>query len=390
MKLTKVQDRFIKNKNMGFSLMKGKSLTGKTLTALHRVINLENNYCIYNNDKILYISLEHDKARENERLYKNISKKEEFYSLFSLNEKRVSFNSIKLLIEKYSNKYLKYKNKNLKLISFEKGIEFLKHEEFIKILNEFLKKSKVLKRISIEELYDEILWIKSCNFSKEEYEITERKARKFRCVKNSFTRKAIYTLMEVYTNLLRNYESYDKYDETIFAIKYSKIINDKYTHVVLDNVEALTKGEIEFAKSVYSNNAHSSFAFILNNEIKNSYNCWMIKGRRLKTLGADFKGKSFSLKKEFNKEEKLNNIIENKFIDKFEYVNLKYKNGFENVCVNYNPNNKKISYIDYEFTDTRIVKNTKHERLAATLEKDYKLNLIVGEIERANNDYDEG
>mgnify|MGYP000929792611 CR=1 FL=1 len=101
MKLTKVQDRFIKNKNMGFSLMKGKSLTGKTLTALHRVINLENNYCIYNNDKILYISLEHDKARENERLYKDISKKEEFYSLFSLNEKRVSFNSIKLLIEKY-------------------------------------------------------------------------------------------------------------------------------------------------------------------------------------------------------------------------------------------------------------------------------------------------
>ena len=99
MKLTKVQDRFIKNKNMGFSLMKGKSLTGKTLTALHRVINLENNYCIYNNDKILYISLEHDKARENERLYKDISKKEEFYSLFSLNEKRVSFNSIKLLIE---------------------------------------------------------------------------------------------------------------------------------------------------------------------------------------------------------------------------------------------------------------------------------------------------
>ena len=47
MKLTKVQNRFIKNKNMGFSLMKGKSLTGKTITALHRVINLENNYVKY-------------------------------------------------------------------------------------------------------------------------------------------------------------------------------------------------------------------------------------------------------------------------------------------------------------------------------------------------------
>ena len=41
--------------------------------------------------------------------FKDISKKEEFYSLFSLNEKRVSFNSIRVLIEKYSNKYLKYK-----------------------------------------------------------------------------------------------------------------------------------------------------------------------------------------------------------------------------------------------------------------------------------------
>ena len=38
MKLTKNQNRFINNKNMGFSLMKGKSLTGKTVAALHRVI----------------------------------------------------------------------------------------------------------------------------------------------------------------------------------------------------------------------------------------------------------------------------------------------------------------------------------------------------------------
>ena len=56
MKLTKVQNRFIKNKNMGFSLMKGKSLTGKTITALHRVINLENNYCLYKDDKVLFLS----------------------------------------------------------------------------------------------------------------------------------------------------------------------------------------------------------------------------------------------------------------------------------------------------------------------------------------------
>ena len=42
MKLTKVQNRFIKNKNMGFSLMKGKSLTGKTITFKYFLYNLLN------------------------------------------------------------------------------------------------------------------------------------------------------------------------------------------------------------------------------------------------------------------------------------------------------------------------------------------------------------
>ena len=83
---------------------------------------------------------------------------------------------------------------------------------------------------------------------------------------------------------------------------------------------------------------------------------------------------------EFDVEHLKNNEVEN-----IRFVNLKYKNGFENVCVNYNPNNKKISYIDYEFTDTRIVKNTKHKKLAATLEKDY--NDYVRELEEIDNYY---
>ncbi len=78
MKLTKNQNRFINNKNMGFSLMKGKSLTGKTVAALHRVINLENNYCIYNEDKILYLSSNYKKQKTKMTLMQ-ISKQINFY-----------------------------------------------------------------------------------------------------------------------------------------------------------------------------------------------------------------------------------------------------------------------------------------------------------------------
>lgn len=126
MKLTKVQDRFIKNKNMGFSLMKGKSLTGKTLTALHRVINLENNYCIYNEDKILYLSSNDEKLEKSKSLYKEKSKVSEFYSLFTEEKSRVKFNLINVLIKDFSKRYIEENKLNLKAISFDEAYKFIK------------------------------------------------------------------------------------------------------------------------------------------------------------------------------------------------------------------------------------------------------------------------
>ena len=288
MKLTKTQNRFINNKNMGFSLMKGKSLTGKTLAALYRVINLENNYCIYNEDKILYLSSNSKKLENSKSLYKEESKVSEFYSLFTMERERVEFDLVKALIKDYSERYIKENKLNLKYISFEESHKFIKTEEFYNELLFLAKKSKVISKIKSEDLYDEIMWIKACNFTREEYSEVERKGRKYRLIKNSYSRDSIYTLMEIYTSILRDNGYYDSYDEISFAIKYGQTYKEKYTHIVLDEVEVLTKGEIEFVKSIYSNEAHSSFIFILNNEFYNDKMCCLVKCRRLKTLGGDF------------------------------------------------------------------------------------------------------
>lgn len=85
---------------------------------------------------------------------------------------------------------------------------------------------------------------------------------------------------------------------------------------------------------------------------------------------------------EFDVEHFKNNKIEN-----IKFINLNYKNGYDNICINYNPNNRKVSYIDYDFADTRLVKNMKHKKFADDLERKYKLNLMVAEINRANNEY---
>ena len=69
---------------------------------------------------------------------------------------------------------------------------------------------------------DEIMWIKACNFTREEYNEVERKGRKYRLIRNSYTRNAIYTLMEIYTSILRDNGYYDSYDEVSLAIKYGQ------------------------------------------------------------------------------------------------------------------------------------------------------------------------
>ena len=45
-----------------------------------------------------------------------------------------------------------------------------------------------------------------------------------------------------------------------------------------------------------------------------------------------------------------------------------------------------LCFVSVGFLDLRL-KNLKHKRFISELENKYKLNLLVGEIERANNDY---
>ena len=69
------------------------------------------------------------------------------------------------------------------------------------------------------------------------------------------------------------------------------------------------------------------------------------------------------------------------------FLNLKYKNTFSNISINYDNDTKKMNYINYDFSDARIVKGNNHKKLIPSLDKEYRLKLIVAEIDRANNEY---
>lgn len=82
---------------------------------------------------------------------------------------------------------------------------------------------------------------------------------------------------------------------------------------------------------------------------------------------------------EFDVEYSKNNEIKN-----ITFINLRYKNLFTNVTIVYNGLTGKFDYIDYDLLETRTFKNLNHKRLIPNLDKEYKLKLIVAEINRLN------
>ena len=85
---------------------------------------------------------------------------------------------------------------------------------------------------------------------------------------------------------------------------------------------------------------------------------------------------------EFDVEHYANNKIKNII-----FLNLKYKSLSNNITISYNGDSGKFDYIDYEFSETRFVKGINHKRLIPNLNIQYKLKIIVAEINRINADY---
>ena len=319
--LTKVQSRFVNSNSVGFTLLKGKKNTGKTMASIKRAINLENNYCIYPDDKVLYIT--EDRKNEIEKIYNKEFEKNNFYSLFSVEKKRVEFLSLTEIISMYAKGY--YNGKRIKLISDEEAFQILKGESFNELYNEYSKKSKLLSKMDIREIFDEILWIKSCGFTIEEYQNAIRKGRKRIIRKCSFSREYLYSRMEVYNAQLMDMGYKDKYDDVLSAIKYARKHNHKYSHIIFEEIQNYTRAEIELVKELSNKEKYSSVIFTVGDSLEARENLWLVKGRKLKELGADFKGKTFNFKTVYEASKKETVA----YMNEYKYLNLKNKSILE-------------------------------------------------------------
>ncbi|NLJ77828.1 MAG: repressor LexA, partial [Tissierellia bacterium] len=119
-------------------------------------------------------------------------------------------------------------------------------------------------------------------------------------VKNSPLRSGIFQLMHRYDHLLELEGHVDFRTMNLFALEEARRnLKGKYTHIIIDESQDLTKVQLEFLKCIYQDKAYSSIMFVADNTQSIYPHSWLGKGRPYTTIGYDMSGRSRMLSKNF-------------------------------------------------------------------------------------------
>ncbi|MDU2489967.1 MAG: 3'-5' exonuclease [Clostridium celatum] len=310
MRLNVEQRRIIENKPNGHSLVKGVAGSGKTTVAVHKIPFLLKDYCYEKDDKVLVITYNKSLINYVKYIYEEIEKNKEAEQLsLGIYE---SGDKDKLHIETINNIMFKYftlniENENLKIANNKQVTKAL-IDAIIKVRENY-KNVNVLDEKNLTFIEEEIRWMKSCNYTEiEEYQIIDRIGRisnnniesPHKLRKNSQIRQAIFEVMLQYNENLKRDKLVDYQDVALIALKQAKSrIEEKYTHIIVDETQDLTRVQLEFIKTLYMNKNYSSMLFVSDTAQSIYPDAWLVKGRSFTSMGFDMKGKSTTLSKSY-------------------------------------------------------------------------------------------
>ncbi|MBY6838213.1 hypothetical protein FDG50_10040 [Clostridium botulinum] len=259
MQLNVEQKRIIQSKPNGNSLIKGVAGSGKTTVAVNKMPLLLRNYCPSEDDRVLmatynkslqkYVSFIYDNVKDNINDQINIFDED--------NSNKLYIKTIDSIMFKYFNQYKKHNNVSLE-IAFQKECQ----DQLIDAIN-FVSKSfqdiKIINQKYFQFIKEEIMWIKSCNYMElEEYQYVDRigRVRKInndgpqKLRKNSKQRNAIFEVLLRYDENLKKINKVDFQDMALIALAQAKKYPiEKYTHILIDESQDLTRVQLQFLKA---------------------------------------------------------------------------------------------------------------------------------------------
>ncbi|WAM36267.1 transcriptional repressor LexA [Caldicellulosiruptor acetigenus] len=312
MNLNIEQKKLSQAKPNGHMLVKGVAGSGKTTVAIYRVVYLLNEYCFAPDDKILMVTFNKTLVNYLKYLYNKLEDAYiSFDALVNDNKDKVKIASIDSIIYGFFQEYKEYSGEKLEIVNNKATKYNFLNQAIVKIKEKY-PKVQYIDLSFANFLLDEIEWIKSCNIRElEEYQSTDRIGRTVqnqkdipqKIAKNSETRKAIFELMQLYTSLLKENGLVDFKDMALIVLDYLKANEHKitkYTHIIIDESQDLTKVQLEILKLLYnSEKSYSSIMFIADTAQSIYTHSWLVRGRSFASIGFDMTGKSYTLSKNY-------------------------------------------------------------------------------------------
>lgn len=313
MRLNVEQRRIIENKPNGHVLVKGVAGSGKTTVAVHKIPFLLKDYTYEKDDKILVITYNKSLINYIKYIYEEIERNKENEQLTlgiyeSGDKDKLYIETIDNMMFKYFTSYIKEEKLEKLRVATEKQINKAMVEA-INVVKQEYEKVNVLDRKNLTFIIEEIRWMKSCNYTDiEEYQTIDRIGRisnnnvesTHKLRKNSKIRKAIFEVMIQYNDNLEKEKLVDLQDVALMALKQSKKeVGEKYTHIIVDETQDLTRVQLEFIKTLYMNRSYSSMLFVSDTAQSIYPEAWLVKGRSFTSIGLDMTGKSTSLSKSY-------------------------------------------------------------------------------------------
>ncbi|MGD9210315.1 MAG: UvrD-helicase domain-containing protein, partial [Desulfobacteraceae bacterium] len=307
MELSVEQRQIATQRPNGHYLLKGVAGSGKTLVGLYRALFLSKNYCFDKDDMVLVAAYNRTLVQYMEHLYTRLQdhNQKDCYSLFTCRNRSVCIQTIDSLMVPYFKDYVKAQRR-----SYTIGVPRNVSHDIITVGITKIKADypdvSFLKEKYWVFLLQEIQWIKSSLLTKEsDYLNADRlgmgkvneQAYFQRLPKNSSARKAVFELMQHYTDEIRQRNFCTFADMRIMALwQVRRECKQRYSHLIIDESQDLTHSQLLFLKEIYNcRKPHASILFIMDSAQNIYPQSWLGSGRNIAGIGFNMAGRGYNL-----------------------------------------------------------------------------------------------
>lgn len=307
MKLNVEQRRIVELEPAGPMLVKGVAGSGKTTVAIRRIHFLLDHYCHEKDDRILLVTYNKTLLHYIKHQYSRMmdSEAEEAGRFFS-SDAEVEIATIDSLMFKEFRRYQQRIGKKLEMVSIDQL-----HKNMLVAIHAVKKSYPDIKLLSPKNskfLLNEVDWIESCSMTEvETYQSADRIGRASgdgatpqKLMKNSPVRAAIFEVSRYFRELLEHQGLATFKQMNLRALEeVRRSSSNRYTHIIIDESQDLTRVQLEFLKELYKEKDYSSLMFVADNTQSIYPQSWLGKGRPYTTIGYDMSGKSRTLSKNY-------------------------------------------------------------------------------------------